>query len=71
MSILCLPGDGAGHSKEATGASIRPPAMARDGWCNDYRLRDVPKPDAGQEYQEQEAQRDLSEDTSRSRYSAV
>lgn len=45
--------------------------MARDGGHYDHGLRDVPKPYARQEHQEQEAQRDLSEDTGGSRYSTV
>lgn len=45
--------------------------MARDGGHYDHGLRDVPKPDARQEHQEQEAQRDFSEDAGGSRYSTV
>lgn len=45
--------------------------MARDGGRYDHGLRNVPKPDARQEHQEQEAQRDFSEVTGGSRYRTV
>ena len=70
-SLPCLTGGWAGHSEEATGPSVRAPEMARNGRGYNHWLRDVPKPDAGQEHEEQEAERDLSEDTGRSRYAAL
>lgn len=67
LPLVCSTGNWAGYSEEATGASVRPSAMAGDGRRYDHGLRNVPKPDAGQEHQEQEAQRDFSEDSGRSR----
>lgn len=69
--FFCLTGDWTGHSQEASGASICSSAVAGDGGCYDHRLRDVPKPGARQEHQEQEAERDLSKDSGGSRYSII
>lgn len=66
--FFCLTGDWTGHSQEAPGASICSSAVAGNGGCYDHRIWDVPKPDARQEHQEQEAERDLSKDSGGSRY---
>ncbi len=69
VGVFCVSGDRAGHSQEASGESVRFTALA-GGWRrHDHRLRDVPQPHARTKHQEQEAERNLSENSGWSRWS--